>query len=149
MQVSITRPDWTYRAIVALIAAVVAWLLAMPFCPFIQQAALNRFHLQSRSFAAWAMQAPVPAMYNFHNRYRIESQPWDATFFERPITGSINHFPVRLYTFGDNRPLLLPKTDRRMLTVQSRYRGQTLTTRWTVTEAEDGGYELSDEVLSQ
>ena len=143
------RPDWTYRSIIVLIAAVAVWLLSMPFCPFIQRTALRRFHLQTDSFAAWAMQAPVPAMYNFHNRYRIESQPWDATFFERPVTGSINHFPVRLYTFAETRPLLLPQTNRRMLTVQSRYRGQTLTTRWTVTELRDGGYELVDEELTE
>ncbi len=141
------RPDWTFRIIAALIATVVVWLLALPLCPFIQQTALRRFHLQTESFAAWALQAPVPAMYNFHNRYRLESQPWDASFFERPVTGSINHFPVRLYTFAETRPLLLPQTNRRMLTIQSRYRGQTLTTRWTVTETNDGGYELMDEEL--
>jgi len=143
------RPDWTYRSIIVLIAAVAVWLLSMPFCPFIQRTALQRFHLQTDWFAAWAMQAPVPAMYSFHNRYRIESQPWDATFFERPVTGSINHFPVRLYTFAETRPLLLPQTNRRMLTLQSRYRGQTLTTRWTVIELKDGGYELVDEELTE
>ena len=143
------RPDWIYRVIVALIATVAVWLLALPFCPLIQRTALERFHLQTGSFAAWALQAPVPAMYNFHNRYRLESQPWDATFFERPVMGSINHFPVRLYTFAETRPLLLPQTDRRMLTIQSRYRGQTLTTRWSVTEVKDGGYELVDEELPE
>lgn len=143
------RTDWGFYVIVALIAAVTLWLLSLPLCPFVQRTALRRFHLQTGQFAAWAVQAPVPAMYSFHNRYRLESQPWDATFFDRPVTGSINHFPIRIYTFAETRPLLLPQTDRRMLTVESRYRGQSLTTRWIVTEAQDGGYELADEELPE
>jgi hypothetical protein len=141
------KPDWGFRCIAAMVSIVALWLLAMPFCQFIQQTTFNRYHLQSGSFAAWATQAPIPAMYNFHNRYRIEPQPWDATLFSRPETGTINHFPVRLYTFGDNRAIMLPRADQRMLTVESRYRGRTLTTRWTATPASDGGYELSDEVI--
>jgi len=143
------RPDWIFCGLVALVVAVTLWLLSLPLCPFVQQAALRRFHLQTRSFAVWALQAPIPAMYSFHNRYRLESQPWDATFFDRPVTGSINHFPVRIYTFAETRPLLLPQTDRQMLTIESRYRGRSLTTRWTVTEAEEGGYQLADEELSE
>jgi hypothetical protein len=141
------QADWGYRGILALVLAVALWLSAMPFCRFVQHTSFNRYHLQTRSFTAWAVQAPVPAMYNFYNRYRVEPQPWDATFFSPRIEGTINHFPVRLYTFGDNRPLLLPDVQRRMLTVQSHYRGESLTTRWTVQVADDGVYELHDEVL--
>lgn len=144
---SASKPDWGYRGIAALILSVALWLLAMPVCPFIQQATFNRYHLQTGSFAAWAAQAPVPAMYNFHNRYRIEPQPWDATPLSHPVTGTINHFPVRLYTFGDNRPLMLPDPQRRMLTVESQYRGRSLRTQWMVTPSEDGGYALVDEVI--
>ncbi len=141
------KPDWGYRCIATLLLLVAGWLLAMPFSRFIQQTTFNRYHLQTRSFTLWALQVPVPVMYNFYNRYQIEPLPWDATLFTQPVTGTINHFPLRLYTFGDNRALMLPRADRQMLTVQSQYRGHSLTTRWTVTASDDGGYELNDEVL--
>jgi hypothetical protein len=141
------RPDWGYRCIATLVIGIACWLSAMPFCQFIQRTTFNRYHLQTRSFAAWAIQAPVPAMYNFYNRYQIEPQPWDATLFSQPIVGTINHFPVRLLTFADNRPLMLPHTDRQMLTVRSEYRGQSLTTRWSVSTAQDRVYEVIDEVV--
>lgn len=141
------RPDWGFRSIMGLVLAGALWLLALPICSLVQQAALQRYHLQTRCFALWALQAPLPAMYNFYNRYRVEPQPWDATFFSQPVTGTINHFPVRLYTFGETRGELLGDVDRRMLTVRSDYRGQSLTTRWTASESARGGFELSDEVV--
>jgi hypothetical protein len=146
MRHSADRTDRGYMALVSLLLVVMCWLLAMPFSPFIQQATLNRFHLQSSSFVLWAAQAPVPAMYNFHNRYRVEVYP-DAIPSGERMTGTLNHFPVRLYTFGNSRSFMLRDPARHTLTVESRYRGRVLTTRWRVRVAADGKHELTDEVV--
>jgi hypothetical protein len=140
------KADRGYIVLVSLLLVVMLWLLAMPFSPFIQQATLNRFHLQSPSFVYWAAQAPVPAMYSFHNRYRTEAPP-DVPASGEPMTGALNHFPVRLYTFGESRGFMLRDPARHLLTVESRYRGRVLTTRWRVLVAADGQHELADEVV--
>lgn len=62
-------------AIVALVAGIVGWLLLMPWVPAIAATTLKRFHLQTNSFVAWAVQFPVPAMYNFANRYEVSPTP--------------------------------------------------------------------------
>jgi len=143
---TIRRPDWFYRGILAVLALVAAWLLAMPLSLLVQYTTLNRFHLQTDSFMAWAVQAPIPAMYNFHNRYRIESLPWDADPFATPMTGTLNHFPVRITSFSTDRAQL-KAIDRRMFTLRSDYRGQSLQTQWIATPRADGGFDLMDEVL--
>ena len=145
-QPPLQKPDWLYRGILAVLACIAAWLIAMPISPFIQQTTLNRFHLQTRSFAAWAIQAPIPAMYSFHNRYQIEAVPWDASPFSTPRTGALNHFPVRITTFATDR-LYLKQVDRRMITLRSDYRGRSLQTQWIATLGVDGGIILTDEVL--
>jgi len=141
------RPDWFYRGILAVAAAIALWLILMPFCISIQRATLNRFHLQSGSFARWAIQAPIPAMYNFYNRSRIEALPWDATAFDPPLVETVNHFPTRIVTFAQWRAMVHAEENRRMVTLRSDYRGQSLQTRWIGTPREDGGVDLSDEVL--
>ncbi len=145
-QPSLAKPDWLYRVILAVLVGVAVWLIAMPFSPLVQQTTLNRFHLQTESFAAWAIQAPIPAMYSFHNRYRIEAMPWDASPFATPRTGTLNHFPVRITTFATDR-LYLKQTDRRLITLRSDYRGRSLTTQWIATPHQDCGFVLTDEVL--
>lgn len=141
--------DWTLRAIIALLVIVAGWLLALPLSSHVRRVAMDRYHLQSGSFVGWAIQAPVPAMYNFYNRYRLEPQPWDATPLSRPVSGTINHFPLRLYTFGDTRARLLDDPNFRMLTLRSDYRGDSIATRWVVNETADGGFELRDELLGR
>jgi hypothetical protein len=146
LQPPLKKPDRLYRGLLVALAGVAAWLIAMPVSPFIQQVALNRFHLQTGSFAAWVIQAPIPAMYNFHNRYRIEAMPWDVSPFSTPRTGTLNHFPVRVTTFATDR-LYLKQADRRMITLRSDYRGRSLQTQWIATPRDEGGFVLSDEVL--
>jgi len=141
-----SKTDWLYRGILTTLAGVAVWLIAMPFSPFIQQTTLNRFHLQTGSFVAWAIQAPIPAMYSFYNRFRVEALPWDAKPFATPQTGTLNHFPVRLTTFARDR-MFLRDVDHRMITVRSDYRGRSLTTQWIATPRQDGGIDLTGEVL--
>ena len=118
----------------------------MPFSGFIQQTTFNRFHLQTRSFLVWAIQAPVPAMYNFHNRYRVEPPSLGVGPAAEPLTGTVNHFPVRIYT-GNTRRFMMHDRARHMLTVESRYRGHSLTTRWVAVPNAAGGFELIDLVV--
>jgi hypothetical protein len=122
------RGDRGYRGILVTVSVVTLWLLAMPFSRFVQQTTLNRFHLQTRSFLVWAIQAPVPAMYNFHNRYRVEPPSLGVGPAAEPLTGTVNRA-------------------RHMLTVESRYRGHSLTTRWVAVPNAAGGFELIDLVV--
>lgn len=140
------RADLGYRVIVMALVLVAGWLLALPLSGFVQRVALNRFHLQTGTFAGWALQAPVPAMYNFRNRFRVEAQAWDRPALNPPISGTLNHFPVRLWTFADTRGVFLEERARIRLVLESTYRGRTLTTSWTAEAAADGRIVLRDEV---
>jgi hypothetical protein len=146
MRKTLAGPDRGYRLILTVVCLVALWLLAMPVSRFVQETTLSRYHLQTASFMTWALQAPVPAMYNFHNRYRAEPPPGSPSTGD-PVTGTLNHFPIRPYTFGETRSFMLRERSRHMLTAESHYRGRSLTTRWTVVVAGDGGFELIDEVL--
>ncbi len=140
------KMDCGYILILMLMLGVVCWLLTMPLVPNVQQISLNRFHLQTQSFAGWAVQQPIPSMYNFYNRYEIGPAPkgfarkhWDR--------GTVNHFPVRMFTFGDNRAIFLRTPEIRWLDVWSSYRGEQLHTTWFALPADDGGFDLSSEVV--
>lgn len=143
------KPDFGFRAILLLILLVACWLLALPMSRFVQRASLNRFHLQTRSFALWAVQQPIPAMYNFHNRYEIRPSPWakDSPGQAPFVRGTANHFPLRLFTFGDNRAIFLRSPERRQIDIWSSYRGEELHTRWTATPLSPKGFELTGEVV--
>ena len=55
----------------------------------------------------------------------------------------INHFPARALTFADRRYRLLRGGQDRWVTIESAYRGHTLTTRFHVApNAEDSGFRL-------
>jgi hypothetical protein len=53
----------------ALIGLVFAWNLALPMSHTLQEAGLKRYHLASGNYYAWAVQQPIPSIYNFENRY--------------------------------------------------------------------------------
>lgn len=72
---STEKTDWGFRVFVGVIAVIAAWLIAMPWVPAIAKTTMNRFHLRTSSFAAWAIQQPIPPMYNFRNTTQIRSAP--------------------------------------------------------------------------
>jgi hypothetical protein len=129
---------------VTLLAAVALWLLLMPWSPGIIQAGMQRFHLRTGSFLAWAFQFPIPAMYNFANRYQVDRYPPGLVdpLFEEPEMRYINHFPVRCVTFADGRFFHLRQGEDRWITVETSYRGRTLTTRFHAKPNSDGGFQL-------
>ena len=67
--------DYGFFAILSLIAVITIWLLLMPVVPGIASATMHRFHLRSGSFARFAAQFPIPAMYNFANRSEVKDVP--------------------------------------------------------------------------
>lgn len=135
--------DPLYVVILLGVCVVSVWLLLMPFYPTIARATLKRFHLQTDSFALWAIQAPIPAMYNFGNHYEIRDLPEDLI---TPVLDStrpryINHFPTRVLTFANGRYSLLHPGQDRWLTFWSSYRGQTLETKVHAKPVGEGRFE--------
>lgn len=131
--------------IVMLIVTIAIWLLLMPVVPAIASATLHRFHLRTQSFAAWAMQFPIPAMYNFANRYKVEADQVSLISSPEtvPLDGRmVNHFPARIFTFADGRYLHLRHGEDRWLTIESSYRGQGLRTHFHAEPAGDFGFNL-------
>lgn len=136
------RFDLGYVMMLGLIVAVSCWLLAMPFSRFIQDSTLHRFHLTTRHFALWSMQQPIPAMYNFYNRFEVSPSPWKKSEPSSVHAETLNHFPLRIITFGDNRQLFLPADEPRQIDIWSRYRGNELRTRYLATPLAEGGFQL-------
>ncbi len=144
------RPiDCGYISILAIVAAIAVWLLSMPVCDFVQRSTINRFHLQTDSFALWAIQQPIPSMYNFHNRYEVRPslRPGPSPDDTDAQRGTLNHFPLRLFTFGDNREIFLRKPVARTIDLTTTYRDTILHTHWTATPRDDGGFDLTGEVV--
>ncbi len=143
------RRDYGFIAIVILVAITTVWLLLMPWVTAIASATLNRFHLRSSSFVTWAIQFPIPSMYNFANRFRVTDVPPGLIdpILENPLADDlanryINHFPSRVFTFADLRHLYLKDGRDRWLTIQSSYRGQQVETRMHAKPDGEGGFVL-------
>ena len=119
--------DYGFIAIVTLAIGVAFWLLFMPWVSVIASSTMNRFHLRTPSFVRWAMQFPIPSMYNCANEYKVQGFP---PGFADPIIDDnwryINHFPARIITFADARYRHLSRKEDRWFTLRSSYRGQTI-----------------------
>lgn len=153
------RDDPIYASIVSLVVVVAAWLLLTPVIPGVAMQTMRRFHLRSPNYPIWAAQFPIPAMYNFANRYRIanlqslesefgvmqlgdvESQPPTMT---QPMTPwrYANHFPTRVITFADGRYRYLRGGQSHRFEFESRYRGQTLRSVYELQFPDRGDAEL-------
>jgi hypothetical protein len=72
-QISRTR-DYQSLALLLLIVSAAVWLIVLPFSRTVQSVYLQRFHLATPDFASWAIQQPVPSMYNFENRYWVSAE---------------------------------------------------------------------------
>jgi len=127
------RPDIGFFGIVGLVAVVAIWLILTPLVPTVAATTMRRFHLRSDSFWQWAIQFPIPTMYNFANRYRVQDYPPDLAdplLADPLVTESeyrfLNHFPARIFTFADNRYYFLQDGRDHWLTIETNYRGQTI-----------------------
>ncbi|TWU59408.1 hypothetical protein Poly51_21960 [Rubripirellula tenax] len=136
------RRDYGFLAIAALVIVNAIWLLLMPWVPAIAESTLRRFHLASSSFGVWAVQFPIPSMYNFANRTRVDALPpglidpilanplsTNTDQRDAPERRYINHFPIRVLTFADTRWRNLHDGKDRWYELESTYRGQRIETR--------------------
>ena len=145
MKTQSPEPDPFFSAIVGLIVAIVIWLILTPIVPQVAAASMHRFHLRSRSFAVWAIQFPIPTMYNFANRFEVREIPLGLI---DPIADEtekryINHFPSRVLTFFNTRQRYLGDGKDRWVTIDTTYRGQTIETRMHASPKEGGqGFDL-------
>ena len=142
------KNDLGLTAILALIILIAVWLLLMPIVPAIAATTMRRFHLRSGSFARFAIQFPIPAMYNFSNRRDVKNFPPGLV---DPILGLIddgktshyiNHFPAREITFSVGRYHFLRHGKDRWFTIDSSYRGQTLHSTTHLRAREDSGFDF-------
>lgn len=126
------RVDPGYFGIVGLVALIFGWLLLMPFVSAIRATTMNRFHLRTASFWQWAVQQPIPAMYNFANHVEVTRTD--------PLTGKtdvvlqrpVNHFPVQAMTFATGRYQCLNEGLPCQIRATSTYRGDALETVFDV-----------------
>ena len=146
-----SRPrDMSYRVVCSLIIAVVIWLLLTPFVPSVAMSTMKRFHLGSDSFSLWALQQPVPSMYNFANQFHasqtppgfpIEAIALGATE-EENAWRYVNHYPARKLTFADGRYNLLRFGKNQWCSLKTTYRGQSLETLIHAKPVDRGAYEV-------
>mgnify|MGYP001820419556 FL=1 len=146
------RPDWMYRILVTALLLVAVWLLAMPWVPAIARCTMKRFHLQTDSFAAWAIQQPIPPMYSFANTTEVRNRPPISA--DQPASESsgssednavlagrfINHFPTREFTFANGRVRHLLDRSSRWFVFRSAYRGQTVESVYRLDPAAEHGW---------
>lgn len=158
--------DWFYRLLVVVVFLVGVWLLAMPWTPAIARCTMKRFHLQTNSFAAWAIQQPIPPMYSFANRTEVRSGPpvvadrWpaehsleltgqdqrepsspsDQEFSEVVASRMINHFPTREFTFANARVRYLRDRRSMWFVLRSSYRGQEIRSVYRLDPCDDEGW---------
>jgi hypothetical protein len=133
--------DLGFWAIVSLVGIVALWLVLTPIVPAVASTTMHRFHLASDSFAVWAMQFPIPAMYNFANRARVEplgSEPNQDLQDWRYI----NHFPARVMTFADGRYAHLGQGRDQRFRFESTYRSQTVHSVMEARRRPDGVFDV-------
>ena len=141
-----------FRGLVAALFLVAVWLLAMPWVPAIARCTMQRFHLQTGSFAAWAIQQPIPPMYSLANTTEERSRaPSAAVDHSLDASGSkvdsavlagrfINHFPTREFTFANGRVRYLRDRSSRWFSFRSVYRGQSVESLYRLDPAAEHGW---------
>ncbi|QDT11117.1 hypothetical protein [Planctomycetes bacterium K23_9] len=135
-------PDVGFVAIVFLVIAISTWLLLMPAVPAIAQTTINRFHFRTASFSQWAIQQPIPAMYNLANRFQVTQRSADGSD-QVLASGMVNHFPARKITFANGRYRNLKTRCACDLQVTSSYRGLQQRTQFHIEPQSDGGFVMS------
>jgi hypothetical protein len=135
--------DLPGKLVMTFVLVLSLWQLALPLWPLVQDATLQRFQLRTNNFVLWAMQQCIPSMYSFENRYWVYDQDPRLTAPGEQVAEAlesrlINHFPTRVFTFGDNRFRFLtqgftPGESERFLLIRSSYRGRECQTLCQIT----------------
>lgn len=136
--------DPGFVVIVLLVSLTAAWVLLMPFFPAVASATMRRFHLRSDSYLFWAIQSPIPTMYNFANTFQVRKVPHGEPDpeGEPTVMRYANHFPMRVVTFADTRNRFLSGGQDRWYTLRSSYRGQSIVSRIHVKKKGEGRFDV-------
>ncbi|MCA9138466.1 MAG: hypothetical protein KDB00_16960, partial [Planctomycetales bacterium] len=133
--------DWFFRILVAALFAVAIWLLAMPWVPAIAGSTMRRFHLQTGSFAGWAIQQPIPPMYSFANTVQVRTSDPNTSIDDPSdvlAERMVNHFPTRMFTFANGRARYLLDDHEKWFVLRSSYRGQQVDSVYKLQQQPDG-----------
>lgn len=113
-----------------------AALVSLPFCPVLQRAMMQKFHLRSPSFQAWAFFQFAPSMYGFANEVwladeLIEPRELLSAPNQAPAAAHLwtNHYPFWPVTFSIQRGDLLRRAKDHYVYLRTRFRQQEL---WTI-----------------
>ncbi len=109
-------------ALYLLCTVVSVYLLLLAVLPALQRTLMRNFHLRTPSYLLWALQQPVPNMYNFKNELMLEI-PMQETRY-------VNHYPIQLVTNPWNRHIYFWNYGHTVLRVRSTYRGVRVVTRY-------------------
>ncbi len=144
------RRDLGFHALVGLLGLVAIWLLAMPLVPAVTESTMHRFHLTTPSFSWWAIQQPIPSMYNFDNRFEMQRQPRGSGkpilhgihSREKVASGQVNHFPASRITSALANTTYSGDLEDWWFTLITGYRGIEKRSYYHLQAREDGGFEM-------
>lgn len=159
--------DWPSLLLLAMLATVVTWVGLLPINRFVQDSYLNRFHLRTAQYPAWAAQQLTPAMYNLENTYWYSPDPLSPKrrgelsqdYFGRlegrgqqqPPDGvrmdMLNHFPTRTITFVQSRAFLKQHGGGHFY-FQSRFRDRELISSFQIVPVSDTAAKVVREVVN-
>jgi len=127
---------WLY----GLLAVYAAALASMPFCPALQRAMIQKFHLRSPSFGEWAFFQFAPSMYGFANELWLTDAPVEPRKLlsspdQAPSAVHLwtNHYPFWPVTFSARREDLLRTTKDHYVYLRTRFHQQELWTAYRLT----------------
>lgn len=93
---------------------------------------IGRFHLRTRSYAAWSLLQPAGWMYNFDNRFLMSPRALSRKELQSPPPGlrweAVNHHTARAFTCYEGRLRLLQSRQDRYVYLSGRYRDQEVIT---------------------
>ena len=105
-------------------------LVLTPLVPHVQELLMSKFHLATGSVELWALLQFIPSMYNFGNEIWISQRPLTWDMINEGQWGKdvdhrwVNHYPLRILFFGDQRKYFKPGIY--FIYIRSQYRAQVL-----------------------
>ncbi len=132
---NVEQPDPGALTIAAAVVIFSCFVVTIPLSESVRRAAIERFQLVRWPLAAWMLFQPVPAMYNFENRWEVVRP--EAGPCPEDSSGFINHHVynrIALFTWRlQFRQCQLPAR----VTLRTTYRGTTLQTSYLVDASRD------------
>ncbi len=128
-----------------LLVVVSLFLVSQMFCLSVKKLILQQFHLRQESFITFAAVHFIPPMYNFANEVWYSQAQVEFEEIEKSIANSsktmhlwINHYPLRVVTFGWFRPMYFEHNGPQYMYVRSRFMEVTMKTVYQLKKSADG-----------